>query len=177
MNGVMQTQVNYSTLVAPQASVNVNLGNYNFATGSTTIRAWTSLPNGNTDNFPGNDTLTLTFCTSLNGSYTIGGAAADFATIGDAVAVMYSCGISGPVTFNIQPGTYTENIALVGPIVGASATNTVTFDGGNPATTIVTHDGSGTDGNATVALDGVEWIRIQNLGIQSTGSTDIWGYS
>lgn len=175
MNGVMQTQVNYSTLVAPQASVTVNLGNYNFVNGLTTIRAWTSLPNGNADNFPGNDTLTAFFCTSLNGAYTVGGATADFTTIGDAVAALYNCGISGPVTLNIQPGTYTENIALVGPIIGASAVNTVTFDGGNAANTIVTHDGSGANGNATVALDGVEWVRIQNLGIQSTGTTDIWG--
>lgn len=47
-----------------------------------------------------------TSCVSqLSGTYSIGGAAADFATLTDAVASLNDCGVSGPVVFNVTPGS------------------------------------------------------------------------
>jgi len=66
----------------------------------------------------------------LNGTYTIGGIAPTYATITDAASALTSQGISGNVTFNIRPGTYSERITF-NAITGNSATRTITFQAEN----------------------------------------------
>jgi hypothetical protein len=60
VNGVLQSPVVYNTLLVPtQISAPVVLGPFTFsASGVSTIKAWTSLPNGNTDSDPTNDSTT-----------------------------------------------------------------------------------------------------------------------
>jgi hypothetical protein len=68
-----------------------------------------------------NDTISVSnyACDSmLNGYYTIG-ATGDFADMDEAVAILNLCGINGPVTFAIQPGTYLQN-TTIGYINGTS---------------------------------------------------------
>ena len=86
-----------------------------------------------------------TLCNSqLNGSYTVGGATADFATLDSAMTTLTGCGVTGPVTFNLQGGTHVIGSQLIdGNIAGMSATNTVTISGGGVATdTILFTSGS-----------------------------------
>ena len=65
------------------------------------------------------------FGQALSGSYTIG-SGGSYSTFTAAVADLTSNGVSGPVTFNVISGTYTEQISI-GSISGASSTNTITF--------------------------------------------------
>ena len=78
-----------------------------------------------------NDTIYANphICNQLYGAYTIGsGSGYDFQTFNEAIQSLNSCGVSGPVTFNVAPGTYPEVMTFT-PIPGASATNTITFKG------------------------------------------------
>ena len=173
VNGVAQTAVPFAGTLAPGASsAALPLGSAIFPPGPSTIKAWTSMPNGVPDGDPGNDSLETIVCTALAGTIPVGptGILPDLST---AVAALYTCGVGGPVTFAIQPGTYSEPILLVGQVPGASSTNTITFDGGSAATTTVTFNG--TLGFGTVSLDGVSWVTVKNMTINSTAAADAWG--
>ncbi|MFK7949688.1 MAG: T9SS type A sorting domain-containing protein [Saprospiraceae bacterium] len=112
--------------------------------------------------------------TVLSGTYTIGGVGADYADVAAAVVNLNTCGVSGPVTFNIAAGTYTGELAI-SSFTGGSATNTVTFNGAGAATTTITYDGSNTQ-NATIQLDGADYVTFQNLTIENTESSSYgWG--
>ena len=159
INGTPQTTVNYTgPAVAPFTSTSVNLSaSTAFGSGLTTLRFWTSSPNGNADTDPNNDTLTTIFCTGLSGTYTVGTPTSDFPTIPDAISAMYSCGIGGPVVFQVQAGTYNGTLQLTQPVPGASATNTVTFDGSAQTATL------NVNGGVNIDMDQVDFVTIQNF--------------
>ncbi|MCW8897886.1 MAG: fibronectin type III domain-containing protein, partial [Flavobacteriales bacterium] len=73
-------------------------------------------------------TFTTACAAQLAGTYTIG-ATGNYATFTDAVNAL-SCGISAPVIFNVLTGSgpYNEQVTIT-PVIGASATNTITFNG------------------------------------------------
>jgi hypothetical protein len=81
--GVAQTTVNWTGTLLPAQSTSVNLGSFTFPTGVTNITAWTSNPNGVVDQQAINDSASVDIlaCQSLAGSYTVGGAAADYPTV------------------------------------------------------------------------------------------------
>ncbi|MBD3636763.1 MAG: T9SS type A sorting domain-containing protein [Crocinitomicaceae bacterium] len=173
INGTPQTPtVLPATVTAGTESGTIILGAYDFPIGTTDICIWTELPNGNADNVAANDTFCVSLCTGLNGTYTIGGGTPDYATFADATSALMSCGISGPVVFDVAAGVYNESVTL-GPILGSSATNTVTFNGGSAATTVVEHDATGKNG--TINLEGADNVIFENLTIRNTGTTDAWG--
>ena len=64
----------------------------------------------------------------LNGSYTIGGSNADYATFGEAVDALQAEGISGPVTFRVRPGIYNEQVEIRN-ISGSSCEIPIVFEG------------------------------------------------
>ncbi|MBL7783760.1 MAG: hypothetical protein JNM22_21165, partial [Saprospiraceae bacterium] len=76
--------------------------------------------------------LFLAFCTSaqLNGAFTIGGINPSFADFTAAATALSTQGISGNVTFNVRPGTYTERIQI-SAIPGSNVNRTVTFQAEN----------------------------------------------
>lgn len=95
-----------------------------------TLFLWTFLPNGQPDAYPEHDTLRLHCyrCTdALQGTYTVGGPAADFPTLEAAVRRVYSCGMQGAVRFLLQSGTYTSPLCLQGGIPGSSPLHTLTI--------------------------------------------------
>lgn len=61
-----------------------------------------------------------------SGTYTVGGADADYATIQGAIDDLGSLGIEGPVTLNIRAGEYNERVRIP-YIKGMGATNTLTL--------------------------------------------------
>ncbi len=111
----------------------------------------------------------LTVCTQcatpgLTGTYTIGGAVGpnNFATLDSAVSVLNSCGILAPVVFNMNGGTHSaikiENVS------GASATNTITFNGSLAGDSIIA-----VSGTAAIDLDAAKFITFNDLYVENAG--------
>ncbi|HNX07572.1 MAG TPA: hypothetical protein PKL96_08315, partial [Bacteroidales bacterium] len=176
LDGVLQTPSYSWTGVLLQDVVSgvITMGNINVSTtGNHTIRAWTELPNDSTDENTANDTASISFyaCSSiLNGIYTIG-PTGDFATFTDALTAMSTCGIGGPVTFNVQSGMYNEQL-LFPEITGASATNTITFQSLTGVNTdVVLQDTTNTTTNYVIKLDGADHFRFKNMTLQSSATT------
>jgi len=88
---------------------------------------------------------------------------------------MNTCGISGPVVFEVGSGTYYETL-IINPIMGASSTNTVTFKGqGKDNTTIkATKDYNNL---AAVQINGAKHIILDSIGIVNAApqNGDFWG--
>ncbi len=121
-----------------------------------------------------NDTLraNLWIGNPLNGVYTIGADTADdFSSIGDAITAMSSFGISGPVKFMLDSGSYTGPF-IMPAIATASATNTITFTSasGNVNDVVLTAAATGTSDNYTLRLDGADYYIIKNLTIKATNT-------
>lgn len=149
--------------------------------GSYNLKVWLNNVNGGGTQTPANDTLCRSFfvyCSSaLNGTYTIdpaGSGSTNFARFGAADSAMISCGISGPVVFNVAAGTYNATLDIPN-ITGSSATNTITFDGGNgnAATRILT---AATTASApfVVRFNGCSNVIFRNMTVRATGATDGW---
>ena len=147
------------------------------AVGTYLLRAWTDNPNSAGNNTPANDTICrslATYCSGpLSGTYTInpaGSGSTNFRTFGAADSAITSCGVSGPVVFNVTPGIYNEQVTFTA-IPGASATNNVVF---NCA-------GSTLEFNCTAAnpalirFQGAKHITFDSLIIRSTSTTFGWG--
>lgn len=106
-------------------------------------------------------------CVGAAGTYSIkSNGSGDFKTIGDAVSFLGGCGVGGPVVFNVDSGVYQERV-VVGNIAGASATNSVTFDGQGIST--IEYAGTST-ASATVYLSGASHVTFQNFTVRNTGS-------
>ena len=174
VNGVAQTPVPWTgNLTQDQISNPVNLGQYTFVSGPYVIKAWTHNPNGQTDQKFINDTTTVNVfsCAAiLNGTYTIGGVTSNYPTISAALTAMQNCGINGPVIFNLQSGTYNEQID-VPEINGASTTNTITFQSATGNSADVTWQfATTTTNNYVIKLDGADHFRFKNMTLKSTGT-------
>jgi len=156
LDGVLQTPHLWTgSLLEAISSAPVTIGNINVTNGSHTIKAWTELPNDSIDQNHGNDTTSISFyaCSAqLSGTYTIGGALANFPTFADVMIALNNCGISGPTVFKINSGTY--NKLTFNAIIGASATNTITFKPNTGATVIITDSSS----TSTLKLDEASYI-------------------
>lgn len=159
------------TLDSPNGSsdTTLTLGNITFGAGPRSIRVWTEYPNYIADANTTDDTLVAIKKASLNGNYSIGGTTPDYANFAAAVNDLHMYGVCGPVTFTVAPGTYSGQVQI-NQVPGASAVNTVTFDGGSALTTTLTYSSSLTDSRHTVLLNGSRYIRLKNFTIQSTGT-------
>lgn len=142
-----------------------------FAMGQSDLKVFTSAPNAGVDANKVNDTIGVTYYNylPLSGSYTIGGISADFVTLNDATLMLQRAGISGPVEFTLNAGTYTGPVILSG-IAGVSAINTITFDGVNAATRIIT-----SSADATFMVNQVSYVTLKNLTVVNTATTTVSG--
>src|SRR5690606_3071805 len=98
----------------------------------------------------------------------------NFASFTDAVNAI-SCGIAGPVVFNVvaSSGPYNEQITIP-QINTTSSTNTVTFNGNGET---ISFNPSNANDRAIIKLDGADWITINSLVIEATGTTTTnYGY-
>ena len=123
-----------------------------------------------------NDSVQNIICTGLKtGVYTIGGTSPSYATFTDAAASL-SCGITGPVTFNVRPGTYNERFTIGNP-KNTSATNLVVFksETGNAADVIINSNGvSGATTRNIIRLNRSSYVQIKNMTLKNA-STSIAG--
>jgi len=156
VDGVLQTPAIWTgILLEDVVSSSFFIGNANVSLGSHIVKAWAELPNDSLDQNHSNDTASISFyaCTSaLSGTYTVGGAGADFVTFADVMTGLNNCGINGPTTFLINTGTYTGQLNF-NQISGASAANTITFKPNIGATVVIT-----ASTGSTIKLNGTDYI-------------------
>ena len=175
VNSVTQTPYAWTgTLPTGTTADSINIGSYNFAAGPTTLKFWPENPNSGVDGNHLNDTLVVSLigCTgALHGTFTIGGATADFPSFASAVMAIQYCGIDSHVVFNVNPGTYNEQIHLVA-IPGAADTATVTFQSSTSDSTdvLLTYTPASSD-KYTIFMDGADYIRFKHMTIESQGSS------
>src|SRR5688572_7897983 len=110
------------------------------------------------------------------GTYTINSAlptgGSNFQTFTAAVNAL-SCGISGPVAFNVVAGSgpYNEQITIPS-IGGASAVNTITFNGNGRT---ISFNSATSAARAVISLDDADFITFDNLVIDGSAGTYGWG--
>jgi hypothetical protein len=171
LNGVSQIPFAWSgTLLEDVTSGIIQIGTTHFSLGTNVLKAWTSQPNGLTDQNVLNDTLTAYIfgCDNiLSGTYTIDSSlvtsGTNFQSFDEAMLALNNCGVSGPVIFNIAPGIYNTRLVFNGTFTGASATNTVTFQGS--AGTVIMHTTQQSDSRAAIVLNGAKYLRFNQLTI------------
>ena len=115
--------------------------------------------------------LSLPVFSQLSGTYTInpsGTGTTNYASFTAAVSALTTSGVSGPVTFNVAAGTYSEQI-VIGAITGSSATNRVTFQKAPTATgaAILTFAATST-ANYTVQLTAASNLTFKDLTLANT---------
>ncbi|MFZ4413952.1 MAG: T9SS type A sorting domain-containing protein [Bacteroidales bacterium] len=173
VNGVLQTTVPWTGNLVSGDTITSLLGYYNFVGGSSIIiKAWTNLPNGLVDGYINNDTTKreVIVCSGpLSGIYTIGGNTANYSTINLALQSLNYCGVNGSVTFNINQGTYNEQL-VIDTIFGTSAVNTITFKSANndSNSVVISSSPSSSTANYVIRLNGADYIRFKHLTIVNT---------
>ncbi len=168
INNLAQTTLNYTTTIPYNSTITVNLGSFNFQNHvSYDLKFWTSAPNGASDDFAGNDTLTITgFRTSFTGTYTIGDATSDFMTPVEAINSINQFGVCGATIFNVKPGTYNGRL-LIEEIPGISSTNNFTIQSlNNDTSAVITDSATSTANNYIVKLSGAKYVSINNLSLK-----------
>lgn len=174
VNGVLQPQYNWTGSLPTNSNEVVLIGNFNFQQNTQhTLKAWSGLVNGQADQCTANDSITIqNLNPSLSGIYTIGGSNPDFPNFTAAVSALSSYGVSGPVTFRVRNGTYTEQITIP-PVFGASAQNRITFESESGDSSLVTliHSSSSSSLNYTLRLDGADYITIRKMTLRANNIT------
>lgn len=120
---------------------------------------------------------------TLNGIYTIDKTAPaselwpnpgknTFLSFNSAITAM-SCGITGPVIFNVATGTgpYNEQVIVTGKIPGSSSVNTITFYGMGETLTFSPTASE----RAVLKLNGAKYMRFDSLIITATNTTQSYG--
>lgn len=118
----------------------------------------------------------FSFCTEctnqLNGTYTIGSSTgADYADFASALVELNTCGIDGPTIFNVETGTYNEQV-LLDAVPGVSATNTLVFqpDPGNTGPVEVTYAGTAAADNYVLKLNNMSYTTVRGITWSATGA-------
>jgi hypothetical protein len=110
-------------------------------------------------------------CNPLSGEFRIGKGDADYSTVSAAVNALKCGGVSGPVTFLLEDGKYSEKMDL-STISGVSAQNTVTFESAKGNNSDVILSSTSADADFTVGLNGTAYVSFENITIDNkTGNT------
>lgn len=169
VNGSVVTTFNWTGSLTSGQIDTINIGTVNFNDGDF-VKIWATNPNGNPDEFDGNDTVSLFVYDALSGAYTVGGASPDFATINDAVTALMTRGICNDVTFNIRSGLYNEQVSIGQyPIVGAGNFR-VTFQSEslNANDVIVDFAPSSSATNYLFDFNGADNVTLNRLTLRNT---------
>lgn len=171
--GMPQLMRSFSGAIAKGDTNAYYLGTITLGNGINEIKAWTTSPNSTPDLSNQNDTLSIRVCTPISGSLTVNAlwpdTGSNFTSFTSVFNVLAKCGVSGPVTINVSAGTYAQQLTVPNNIPGQSNVNTVTLDGGDSATCIVTHTGAGV--RPTLLLDGARNFVFRNMKFIGTGTT------
>ena len=172
VNGVLQAPLSYVGTLLPGGDTTLTVGSYNFNGGSYTLVVYSENPNGGADADNSNDTASANVSTQLNGTYTLGGGAPDYADFTTAVNDLNNAGVCGAVTFNVRPGTYNEKL-VINQITGSSASNTITFQSENGDSSSVILNTPSVDStllnNYLIRLNGTDYLTLKQITLSRSG--------
>ncbi|MDR0603756.1 MAG: T9SS type A sorting domain-containing protein [Bacteroidales bacterium] len=140
------------------------------------IKVWVSMPNGVTDAYTGDDTLTVNplGCPTSN----IINIPNDFATVDLAIASLLACGINGKVVWEFEPGTYTKTGAPViqfsetfGKLFTEKDTLVIRSTSGNQSDVIF----KSASGYPAMRLYGIRNLYIEHVTIDASASATVSG--
>lgn len=148
----------------------LSLGTFLPTQGYNYVTVYVNTRNGQVDGFHTNDTIRISpySCDSLlQGNYTVGGINPDFADMTAVKEALDYCGLGGPAVFHLRPGTYTD-FDFDMNYIGQSAVNTITFQGDDVNSVIVTNNKTDAGANVfgAVTLVNVKNYVFKNLTIQ-----------
>lgn len=170
VNGVQKPNATWTGDLCLDYTDTVVVGNHIALRDSNYIKVWLISRNGVT-NLDRRTDDTIKYdgygCDSaLSGTYTLGGPGADFPTVKFMKERFYRCGFDGPVTINMNAGTYT-GFDFDDQYPGLSSTNTITFQaapGVNRGSVIIANDGN----NPPVKFTEMAYVTIRNVTIRNT---------
>jgi PKD repeat protein len=178
VNNTSQKSYSWTGTLAPGSSAaGITIGSYTFSANTPySFKIWTSAPNSKSDGKNINDTLNITRLTGISGTYTIGNSKnADFKSFNEAITEMTARGLCGATTFNVEDGTYNEQITLV-ELDGMGASAPLTFQGANKDSTkvIITLPSTTATGNNNAAcqLRGADNVTFKWMTFERTGSNN-----
>ncbi|MDR1793076.1 MAG: right-handed parallel beta-helix repeat-containing protein, partial [Bacteroidales bacterium] len=169
VNNVAQTPFTWNGTLLSGGVDTITIGGINFVTGNLTLKVNIGSLGILTDNNHLNDTIVKTalVCPSgFSGTYTIGTSGV-YATIADAVLALKQCQAVGDVVFELQTGSYTENVNLAfinNVLNGYSLTLTSAATDADSAT-IICNSGSG------ITLSYSDNIIIRNITVRLPNTT------
>lgn len=97
----------------------------------------------------------------LVGTYTIGGANADYQTLAQAAQQLHAAGVAGPVTIKLRPGIYAA--AVFQNIPGTAADRRVVLESEDGDSLSVVIRGS-------LEFNGTRWVSLRRLSMTSLGN-------
>ena len=114
--------------------------------------------------------LPLALFAQLTGTYTIG-PSGNYSSFTAAVSALTTSGISGPVVFNIDTGTYNEQITIPA-ITGVDSIKTITFQSasGDSTSVVLTYAPTTYTNNFTVKLNQTNYVIFKGITLQSAGT-------
>ncbi|MCB0700388.1 MAG: T9SS type A sorting domain-containing protein [Chitinophagales bacterium] len=169
LDATPQTTINWSGNLASGASTEITLHNgVSFGAAARSIKAWTLNPNGVADTVNSDDTLNVMAGAGLAGVYTVG-TGKDFPTVKAAADALNAYGVCGPVTMNIDNGTYSDPVVL-NNIYGANSTNRITFQSANNNASGVVVQATPVGDSYVMHLSNASYITIKDITITSLGN-------
>lgn len=105
--------------------------------------------------------------TTYSGSYTVGGQGANFASLSEAISAL-SCGMTGDVTLNVNPGVYSEYVNIGNFANPSNFRLTVQANPANPGTVEFTSDF--VLNNYVLQLNTRNNVTLRNLTFSATGT-------
>lgn len=176
INGVLKDTLFWSGSLAYGATDTIIIDTVTFNGGLFNVLAYCSMPNNVADLYNTNDTAKSTVQSCLSGTYTIGdtagGAIFDFPSLTAAKTALSLAGVCGNVVFNVDSGTYNEQIIFTA-IPGAGPNSTVTFQSANGDSTSVIWQFQPTASadNYVMKWNGVSYLRIKGMTLKITNTT------
>ena len=170
VNGVQKPNATWTGDLCLDYIDTIVVGNHVALRDSNYIKVWLISRNGVT-NLDRRTDDTIKYdgyaCDSaLSGTYTLGGPGADFPTVKFMKERFYRCGIDGPVTINMNAGTYT-GFDFDDQYPGLSSTNTITFQAApGVSRSAVIIQNSGTE--PPVKFTEMAYVTIRNVTIRNT---------
>lgn len=129
----------------------------------------------NTQTATSSNTLFVTSITAMNGTYTVNSSNAtggtNFASFADLATRLNCAGVTGPVTVNVQPGTYTGRLVL-DSVPGSGAANPIIINGNGQT---LTHANTVSAERAAISIARSQYITISNLTVNVANGTSGWG--